>query len=168
MDSAVLIVPVVTEADTDGSPKVVANAALSADAIDEIESALRALGAKGGAEQVTRLVAPSLPVASVLAVGLGAVRDEWPADAIRRAAGSAARSLSRTDRRDHAERTRFGGRDRGTGSGRLPVHRVPQRQDRLKEPGWPGFWLSARRPQPSRRPPAPRRSRPRSAPHAIS
>lgn len=93
-DCAVLVVPVVTEADTDGSPKVVASAALSAEAVDEIEGALRALGAKGGAEQVTRLVAPSLPVSSVAAVGLGAVRDDWPADAIRRAAGAAARSLS--------------------------------------------------------------------------
>ena len=36
---------------------------------------------------------PSLPVGSVLAVGLGAPRDEWPAEVIRRAAGVAARSL---------------------------------------------------------------------------
>ncbi len=55
---------------------------------------MRALGAKGGAEQVTRLHVPSLPVGSVLAVGLGAARDEWPAEVIRRAAGVAARSLS--------------------------------------------------------------------------
>ena len=40
------------------------------------------------------MVAPSLPVASVLAVGLGKSRDEWPADVIRRAAGVAARSLN--------------------------------------------------------------------------
>lgn len=89
-----LIVPVVTDADTDSFPKVVAGSALPATAVDEIETALRTLGAKGGAEQVTRLVAPSLPVASVLAVGLGAVRDEWPTDTIRRAAGAAARSLA--------------------------------------------------------------------------
>ena len=56
-----------------------------------------ALGAKGGAEQLTRLVVPSLPVASVLAVGLGKARDEYPADVVRRAAGVAARSLSGTE-----------------------------------------------------------------------
>ena len=43
------------------------------------------------------MVAPSLPVASVLAVGLGKHRDEWPADVIRRAAGVAARSLNGTE-----------------------------------------------------------------------
>ena len=43
------------------------------------------------------MVAPSLPVASVLAVGLGKPRDEWPADLIRRAAGVAARSLNGTE-----------------------------------------------------------------------
>ena len=74
---------------------VVANPFLDAEAVGEIEVALKALGAKGGTEQVTRVVAPSLPVASVLAVGLGKDRDEWPADVIRRAAGVAARSLQR-------------------------------------------------------------------------
>ena len=68
--AAVLVVPVVS--DPDGSPKVVGGPFLDAEAIGEIEVALRALGAKGGAEQVTRLPIPSLPVASVLAVGLGA------------------------------------------------------------------------------------------------
>ena len=57
---------------------VVANPFLDAEAVGEIEVALQALGAKGGTEQVTRVVAPSLPVASVLAVGLGKDRDEWP------------------------------------------------------------------------------------------
>lgn len=70
---------------------------LSAEAVAEIEKALVALGAKGGAEQVTRLVAPSLGVGSVLAVGLGKPRDEWPADVIRKAAGVAARSLNGTE-----------------------------------------------------------------------
>jgi len=92
--SAVLIVPVVTDSDADVSPKVVGGPFLDAEAIGEIEVGLRALGAKGGAEQVTRLHVPSLPVGSVLAVGLGAPRDEWPAELIRRAAGVAARSLS--------------------------------------------------------------------------
>ncbi|TXI41187.1 MAG: leucyl aminopeptidase, partial [Mycobacterium sp.] len=72
MGSTVLIVPVVTGADGDGAPKVVGGPFLDAEAIGEIEVGLRALGAKGGAEQVTRLHVPSLPVASVLAVGLGA------------------------------------------------------------------------------------------------
>jgi leucyl aminopeptidase len=62
--------------------------------VGQIEVALRALGAKAGAEQVTRLHLPSLAVDSVLAVGLGTPRDEWPADAIRRASGVAARALS--------------------------------------------------------------------------
>ena len=66
---------------------------LPADAVAEIESGLRALEATGGSEQVHRLVVPSLPVASVLTIGLGKPRPEWPADTIRRAAGVAARSL---------------------------------------------------------------------------
>ncbi|MCH9702298.1 MAG: leucyl aminopeptidase, partial [Actinomycetia bacterium] len=71
-----------------------ANSYLDAEAIGEIEVALEALGAKGGAEQLTRVVAPSLPFDSVLTVGLGKPRDEWPAETVRRAAGVAARSLS--------------------------------------------------------------------------
>jgi len=96
--AAVLIVPVVTgEASGpggDASPTVVGGPFLDAEAIGEIEVGLRTLGAKAGVEQVTRLHVPSLPVASVLAVGLGAPREEWPADVIRRAAGAAARSLN--------------------------------------------------------------------------
>ena len=95
--SAVLIVPVVSGQDDDATASVVANPFLDAEAVGEIEVALKALGAKGGTEQVTRVVAPSLPVASVLAVGLGKDRDEWPADVIRRAAGVAARSLNGTE-----------------------------------------------------------------------
>jgi leucyl aminopeptidase len=91
---AVLIVPVVTGPDGDGSATVVGGPFLDAEAIGEIQVGLRALGAKGGPEQVTRLHVPSLAVGSVLTVGLGADRDEWPADVIRRAAGVAARSLS--------------------------------------------------------------------------
>jgi leucyl aminopeptidase len=96
--SAVLVVPVVSGDDeSEGSVRVVPNPFLDAEAVGEIEVACRALGAKGGAEQVTRVVVPSLPVASVLAVGLGKPRDEWPQDLIRRAAGVAARSLSGTE-----------------------------------------------------------------------
>jgi leucyl aminopeptidase len=90
--SAVLIVPVVTG--DDDTAKVVTNPFLDAEAVGEIEVALEALGAKGATEEVTRVVPPSLPVSSVLTIGLGKPRDEWPADVIRRAAGVAARSLS--------------------------------------------------------------------------
>jgi leucyl aminopeptidase len=92
---AVLIVPVVS---TDDGPAVLAaERYLDADAVAEIERGLRALGATGGAEQLNRLVVSSLPVASVLTVGLGARRDAWPADVIRRAAGVAARSLDKIE-----------------------------------------------------------------------
>ncbi len=96
--SAVLIIPVVSSG-SDGKKEeshavvAAADAFLSKDAIGEIEDGLRALSATGGSEQVHRLVVKSLPVASVLTVGLGKPRDEWPADLIRRAAGSAARAL---------------------------------------------------------------------------
>jgi leucyl aminopeptidase len=96
-DDAVLIVPVVSGPDDDASPTVVGNPFLDAEAVGEIEVALAALGAKGGAEQVTRVVAPSLPAASVVAVGLGTERQSWPPDVIRRAAGVAARSLNGTE-----------------------------------------------------------------------
>jgi leucyl aminopeptidase len=93
--SSVLFVPVVSTGDDDRPGAVVAAAEpfLSAEAVAEIEAGLRALDATGGSEQVHRLVVPSLPVASVLTIGLGKPRSEWPADTIRRAAGVAARSL---------------------------------------------------------------------------
>jgi len=94
VDSSVLIVAVVSGSDEGSNASVVANPYLDAEAVGEIEVALKALGAKGGSEQLTRVVAPSLPVSSVLAVGLGKSRDSWPAETIRRAAGAAARSLS--------------------------------------------------------------------------
>ena len=93
--SAVLIVPVVTG--DDDTAKVVATPFLDGEAVGEIEGVLKALGAKGATEQVTRVVPASLPVSSVLTIGLGKPRDEWPADVIRRAAGVAARSLSGTE-----------------------------------------------------------------------
>ncbi|CAN5561507.1 leucyl aminopeptidase [soil metagenome] len=97
--SAVLIVGIVSADpdNPDASVKVLANPFLDAEATGEIEVSLAALGAKGGAEQLTRLVVPSLPVSSVLAVGLGKPRDEIPGDVIRRAAGVAARSLTGTE-----------------------------------------------------------------------
>ena len=112
-DSTVLIVPVVSGQDDDATATVVGNPFLDAEAVGEIDVALRALGAKGGTDQVTRVVAPSLPVASVVAVGLGKDRvgalpshaggpprmqgGEWPTDMVRRAAGVAARSLDGTE-----------------------------------------------------------------------
>ncbi|HYX99112.1 MAG TPA: M17 family peptidase N-terminal domain-containing protein, partial [Mycobacterium sp.] len=97
--SAVLIVPVVSSGPEDvneepGAAVVAAEPFLSKDAVTEIEDGLRALNATGAAEQVHRLVVKSLPVASVLTVGLGNARDEWPADVVRRSAGAAARALS--------------------------------------------------------------------------
>ncbi len=94
-DSSALIVPVVSTGDDDRPGAVVASAEpfLGADAIAEIEAGLRALDATGGVDQVHRLVVPSLPAASVLTVGLGKPRSEWPADTVRRAAGVAGRSL---------------------------------------------------------------------------
>ncbi|HYB38300.1 MAG TPA: leucyl aminopeptidase [Mycobacterium sp.] len=93
--SAVLIVPVVSTGDDDQPGAAVATAEpfLNADAVAEIEAALRALDATGGSEQANRLVVSSLPVSSVLTVGLGKPRDDWPADVVRRAAGAAARAL---------------------------------------------------------------------------
>ncbi|MBU3750725.1 MAG: leucyl aminopeptidase, partial [Mycobacterium sp.] len=92
--ASVLLVPVVSGPADEGAPTVVGGPFLDAETIGEIEVALRALGAKAGPEQLTRLHVPSLPVGSVLAVGLGAPRDDWPAEVIRRASGSAARALS--------------------------------------------------------------------------
>ena len=95
VDSSVLIVPVVAAgSDDDAKARVLANPYLDAAAVGEIEAALDALGAKGSSEQLTRVVAPSLPVSSVLAVGLGKDRESWSGETIRRAAGVAARSLT--------------------------------------------------------------------------
>jgi leucyl aminopeptidase len=103
---AVLIVAVVSGQDEDATATVVPNPFLDAEAVGEIEVALKSLGAKGGTDQLTRVVAPSLPVGSVLAVGLGKDHvgapprvqgGEWPADLVRRAAGVAARSLNGTE-----------------------------------------------------------------------
>jgi leucyl aminopeptidase len=93
--SSVLIVPVVStgEDDRPGAGVAAAEPFLAADVVAEIEAGLKALGATGGSEQLHRLVVPSLPVSSVLTVGLGKPRSQWPADTIRRAAGVAARSL---------------------------------------------------------------------------
>jgi leucyl aminopeptidase len=100
--SSVLLVPVVSTGSDDSDDRgsaVIASAEpfLTADAVAEIEAGLRALDATGGSEQVHRFVVPSLPVTSVLTVGLGKPRSEWPSETIRRAAGVAARSLGNTE-----------------------------------------------------------------------
>ena len=97
--SSVLLVPVVSTGEDDRPGAVVASAEpfLAAEAVAEIEAGLRALDATGASEQVHRLVVPSLPVSSVVTVGLGKPLAEWPTDTIRRAAGVAARSLGNAE-----------------------------------------------------------------------
>ena len=97
--SSVLIVPVVSTGDEDrpGAVVTAAEPFLTAEAVGEIEAGLRALERHGRQRTGHRLVVPSLPVASVLTIGLGKPRSEWPADTIRRAAGVAARSLGGTE-----------------------------------------------------------------------
>nr|WP_156297947.1 MULTISPECIES: leucyl aminopeptidase [Mycobacterium] len=97
--SSVLLVPVASTGGKDepGATVAAGTALLPADAVAEIEAGLKALGATGGSEQVHRLVVSSLPVASVLTIGLGKQRDEWPSDLVRRASGAAARSLGTAD-----------------------------------------------------------------------
>ncbi|ORX03419.1 leucyl aminopeptidase [Mycolicibacillus trivialis] len=90
--AAVLIVPVVS--DDDRAALAATEPALAAEAVSEIETGLRALGATGATDQVHRLVVASLPAGSVLTVGLGESRDAWSPDAVRRAAGTAARALN--------------------------------------------------------------------------
>jgi leucyl aminopeptidase len=97
VSKAVLIVPVISTGDESGALVALTEPPLPADAIAEIEAGLRTLHAKGTGEQVHRLLTTSLPVHSVLAVGLGKRHDEWPADVVRRAAGAAARSLNGTE-----------------------------------------------------------------------
>ncbi|BDB42026.1 hypothetical protein IWGMT90018_24720 [Mycobacterium kiyosense] len=75
--SSVLVVPVVSVGDDErpGATVAAAGELLPAEAVAEIEAGLQALGATGGAEQVHRLVVSSLPVGSVLTVGLGKSRE---------------------------------------------------------------------------------------------
>jgi len=70
--SAVLLVPVVStgEEEKPGAVVVAAEPFLTPGAVAEIEAGLKALEATGASEQVHRLVVPSLPVASVLTIGL--------------------------------------------------------------------------------------------------
>src|SRR6185437_7919716 len=118
--SSVLLLPVVStgsdESDDRGSA-VIASAEpfLTADVVAEIEAGLRALDATGGSEQVHRLVVPSLPVSSVLAVGHHPAR--------RRGGGAVAGQHRDGDHhgRRAARRRRLLGPGRGADPGRLPV-----------------------------------------------
>lgn len=61
---------------------------------DALLTALRAVGAKGKSEEITRVPAPAgLGVDSVLAVGLGAA-DKMDAEQVRKSAGAAGRALT--------------------------------------------------------------------------
>ncbi|MEE6138982.1 leucyl aminopeptidase [Mycobacterium sp. 050128] len=97
--SSVLVLPVVSTGDEDrpGATVAAAEPFLSEEAVAEILAGLQALDATGASEQVHRLVVSSLPVASVLTVGLGKPQSEWPAETVRRAAGVAARSLGKAE-----------------------------------------------------------------------
>lgn len=95
VSAAVLLVGVrPSDKDSDKSPRVVDAQLLDKAAVKSIEAALTAVGATGSAEQLTRVVVDGLPVASVLAVGLGRTDD---AETIRRAAAVAARSLDNVE-----------------------------------------------------------------------
>ncbi|MUM18594.1 leucyl aminopeptidase [Mycobacterium sp. CBMA271] len=97
VSTAVLLVGVrPSEKASDKGPKVVDAQLLDNKAVKSIEAALKAVGATGSNEQLTRVAVDGLPVASVLAVGLGSADNLGP-EAIRRAAGVAARSLDNVE-----------------------------------------------------------------------
>ncbi|BAX97200.1 putative cytosol aminopeptidase [Mycobacteroides stephanolepidis] len=96
VSAAVLLVGVRPgEKESDKGPKVVDAQLLDSKAVKAIEAALKAVGATGSGEQLTRVVVDGLPVSSVLAVGLG--KTDAGAETIRRAAGVAARSLDNVE-----------------------------------------------------------------------
>ncbi|OHT77807.1 leucyl aminopeptidase [Mycobacteroides chelonae] len=96
VSAAVLLVGVRPgEKESDKGPKVVDAQLLDSKAVKAIEAALKAVGATGSSEQLTRVVVDGLPVSSVLAVGLG--KGAPSAETIRRAAGVAARSLDNVE-----------------------------------------------------------------------
>jgi leucyl aminopeptidase len=80
---------------SDGTPEVLlGDGVIDEDVLGSILDAVQAVGATGRAEEITRVPAPAeLPVASVLAVGLGAA-DSIDAEQVRRAAGAASRALA--------------------------------------------------------------------------
>lgn len=80
---------------SDDGPQIAATDGLLADdVVADLLARLRAVGAKGKAEELFRVPAPeSLPVTSVVGVGLGKP-DEITAEQVRKSAGVAARSLT--------------------------------------------------------------------------
>ncbi|MFD4369825.1 leucyl aminopeptidase [Rhodococcus sp. NPDC058521] len=77
----------------DGPELALADGTVDDSILSEILDGLTLVGATGAAEEITRVPAPgSLPVDSIVAVGLGAA-DALDAEQIRKSAGAAARSL---------------------------------------------------------------------------
>ncbi|WP_166023008.1 leucyl aminopeptidase [Streptomyces chilikensis] len=94
-----IVVGVAKGAQSGGSPVVAAGAEAVADAYDgSLAGLLETLGALGAEGEVTKLPAPSgFKAPLVVAVGLGAGPEKgeaWDAEALRRAAGAAARALT--------------------------------------------------------------------------
>ncbi|ETT25932.1 leucyl aminopeptidase [Rhodococcus aetherivorans] len=78
----------------DGPEALLGDGLVDEDVLGGLLDALQSVGAKGKAEEVTRIPAPAaLPVTSVLAVGLGAA-GKIDAEQVRRSAGAAARALA--------------------------------------------------------------------------
>ncbi|MEE2035143.1 leucyl aminopeptidase [Rhodococcus chondri] len=80
---------------SDGNPEILlGDGLIDESALGAVLDALQVVGATGKGEELTRVPAPeSLPVTSVLAVGLGAA-DKVDAEQVRRSAGAAARALT--------------------------------------------------------------------------
>ena len=92
-DADVLVIGLTTG--DDGPSAVVGTGVLADDVVADLVAPLRAVGAKGKADELTRIPAPeSLPVRSVLAVGLGG--EPVDAERVRKSAGVAARALTGT------------------------------------------------------------------------
>ena len=132
-DKTVLIVPVVSGGDDDGTATVVANPFLDAEAVGEIEVALR------GARRQGRH-GPGDTGGRAVASGGQRARGRSRQDP-RRVAGRPDPARRRggrpvTERHrggdHHAVGHRPGGRRRGADPRRLPVQRLPQRQDRTR------------------------------------
>ncbi|WP_153412013.1 leucyl aminopeptidase [Nocardia macrotermitis] len=97
-DTDVLVLGIVSGEDGPalaGSDDEVVIGAIGAESLAAVLASLRAVGAKGSSEELTRIPAPAefTGVTSVLAVGLGAP-DGIDAEQVRRSAGVAARALT--------------------------------------------------------------------------
>ncbi|MQY25637.1 putative cytosol aminopeptidase [Nocardia sp. RB56] len=94
-DTDVLVIGLVTTEDGPAlAPADAFGDVLGAEVRESLLQQLRAVGAKGKPEELTRIPAPAdLPVTSVLAVGLGAA-DKVDAEQVRKSAGVAGRALA--------------------------------------------------------------------------